>query len=304
MLKLSIVIVSYNTKALLEESLDFLSKAEYSFDFEIIVVDNNSRDGCSEMVKSNYHGVRLICNNENVGFARACNTGIKQACGKYVLFLNPDTKIVNGALEKLTRFLDTHGETGVVTARVVHPDMTDQGVARTFPTPMSAVFGRRSILTGLFPNNRWSRKYLTSRQHKSDEPFEADWVSGACLMVRKQILDEVGLFDEKFFMYWEDADLCYRIKEKGWKVYCVADATIIHYEGKSTGRKTARLIVEFNKSVYYYYRKHYIHSSYGLKNLAALSGLVIRTLILLLINSCRMNCGKKKKIVAYEKNQS
>ena len=137
---------------------------------------------------------------------------------------------------------------------------------------MNAVFGRHSILTRLFPNNKYSRRYLACPQHRSDEPFEIDWVSGACLMARKHVLDDVGLFDEKFFMYWEDADLCYRIKQEGWKVYCVPDATIIHYEGKSAPPKKGRLIVEFNKSVYYYYRKHHIQYALGLRNMVALFG--------------------------------
>lgn len=304
MLKLSIVIVNYNTRDLLEELLSFLSEAKYSFSFEVIVVDNNSPDGSSNMIRNNYPNMHLICNSENTGFARACNMGIECTCGEYVLFLNPDTKILDDALQTLVLFLDTHAQAGVVSGRVVYPDMTDQGVARKFPTPMNSIFGRKSVLTRIFPNNKYAHTYLTCLQYESGHPFEVDWVSGACLMVRKQILDDVGFFDEKFFMYWEDADLCYRIKEKGWKVFCVANAIIIHYEGKSTGKKKAHLIVEFNKSAYHYYRKHHIKRLLGVKNLIALLGLTTRTMALLFINICKQKkYGTYKGIGFYEKSQ-
>jgi len=302
MIKLSIVIVSYNTKSLLDDLLGNLSKTKYPFDSEIIVIDNNSEDSSVEMIRKNFSDIHLVCNDKNAGFAGACNQGIKCARGEYILFLNPDTKIIGDSLNKMILFLDTHPEAGVVTGRLVYPDMTDQGVARTFPRPMNAVFGRHSILTRFFPDNKYSRTYLASRQNKSANSFEVDWVSGACLLARKQALEDAGYFDENFFMYWEDADLCYRIKEKGWKVFCVADAIIIHYEGKSTGKKTARLIVEFHKSAYYYYRKNYIKKSFGLKNMFAIFGLTARTLILLAANSFRANNFRKEKGVGiYEK---
>jgi N-acetylglucosaminyl-diphospho-decaprenol L-rhamnosyltransferase len=290
MLKLSIIIVSYNSRAVLEELLNFLSTAKYAFGFEVIVIDNKSVDCTADMIRDNYPGIYLICNDKNVGFSGACNKGIGYARGEYALFLNPDTKIIGDALQKLVLCLDTHADAGVVTGRVVYPDMTDQGVAR--------IFGRHSILTKLFPNNKYSRTYLTSRQHESWNPFEVDWVSGACLMVRKQILDDVGPFDEKFFMYWEDADLCYRIKKRGWRVFCVADAIIIHYEGKSSGKKTARLIIEFHKSAYHYYRKHHIKNTFGLKNLFALVGLTARALVLLLANSCQVSYCRRMEGVS------
>jgi GT2 family glycosyltransferase len=229
----------------------------------------------------------VICveNNENAGFARANNMGIERARGKYILLLNSDTEIIGNALEILVHFLDDHPDVGVATARLVYPDFTDQGVARAFPTPINSLFGRRSILTKLFPNNRFSKKYLISRLHTSYEPFEVDWVSGACMMVREKVIEDTGPFDERFFMYWEDADICYRIKQRGWKVYCVPEAIVIHQEGKSAQRRTkSGLIIEFNKSVYRYYRKYHIHSSFALMNLVAILGLTMRTLLLLAAN--------------------
>ncbi len=135
--------------------------------------------------------------------------------------------------------------------------------------------------------------------HNYDEPFEVDWVSGACLMVRRDVLEEVGFLDEGFFMYWEDADLCFRIKQKGWKVFCVPQATVVHYEGKSGHTKISnRLIIEFNKSVYHYYRKHHIKRFFDLMNFIAIFGLTLRTLLLLSANIFRAGkpLGKKGQI--------
>jgi GT2 family glycosyltransferase len=288
MITLSIIIVSYNTENFLKQCLASLYGMNCRFSFEIIVVDNNSRDGSCKMVQKDFPLVCLIENKENTGFAKANNVGIGMAKGRYILLLNSDTRIIGDALEKLVFFLDRYSDVGVAAARLVYPDLSDQGAAKAFPTPVNMLFGRKSFLTRLFPNNRHTKKYIMSRTHRSNEPFEVDWVSGACLMVRKKVLDDVDYLDERYFMYWEDADLCYRIKQNGWKVYCVPEARVIHYEGKSTRRKRSnRLIIEFNKSAYRFYRKHYVRSSFQIMNLVAVLGLSLRTLVLLGMNMIR-----------------
>jgi len=293
-LTLSIIIVNYNTKDFLKQCLTLLYAQKHPFSFETIIVDNNSHDGSVAMVQENFKQVRCIENKENLGFARANNMSIRIARGRYILLLNSDTEVIGDALLRLVRFLDLRPEVAVVTARLVYPDFTDQGVARTFPMPINSLLGRRSLLTRLFPNNRFSKKYLVSRMHTSAEPFEVDWVSGACLMVRREVLEDTGLLDERFFMYWEDADLCFRIKQKGWKIYCVPEAVVIHHEGKSTQKRThSRLIIEFNKSAYRYYRKHHIRSSFEVMNLVAIFGLALRTLILLAANLFKERIGSE-----------
>jgi len=286
MVKLSIIIVNYNARDFLKQCLNSLYESICRLSFEIIVVDNHSDDDSCAMIKREFPQVRLIENSRNTGFAGGNNVGISAARGLYILLLNSDTKVIGDALEKMVIFLDEHPEVAVVTSRLVYPDFSDQGVARTFPTPMNALFGRRSLLTRLFPNNKYSRKYLVSRSYISDVPFEIDWVSGACLMARKGVMEEVGLLDEKFFMYWEDADLCLRIKKKGWLIFCVPEARVIHYEGKSTKRKSrSRLIIEFNKSAYRYYRKHHIKSFFEFMNFVAIVGISVRTLVLLVVDT-------------------
>jgi N-acetylglucosaminyl-diphospho-decaprenol L-rhamnosyltransferase len=279
--KLSIIIVNYNTKDYLEECLESIRSQGYGFGVETIVVDNNSCDGSREMLRSRFPEVRLVENCENEGFARACNRGITAARGFYILLLNSDARLSEGALTRLSGFLDRTPGVGVVSGRLVYPDYFDQGVARKFPSPINALFGRRSLMTKLFPNNRFSRKYMLSRNHDSGEPFAVDWVSGACMMIRRQVIEEIGLLDEGFFMYWEDADFCFRAKERGWKVFCVPDAIVVHHEGKSAGRRDGRLIVEFNRSAYRYYRKHHVSSSITAMNFVALLGLTLRTVVLL-----------------------
>lgn len=300
---LSIIIVNYNTKDLLCRCLSAVNARNHPFPIETLVVDNGSRDGSVSMVRRDFPNVHLVENEDNVGFAKANNMALEVASGDYILLLNSDTEVLGDALPKLVTFLDSHPDVAVVSGRLVYPDFSDQGVARTFPTPLNALFGRRSILTKLFPNNKYSKRYMISRQNQSGEPFEVDWVSGACLMARKTVVDEAGLLDDGFFMYWEDADLCYRIKQKNWKIYCVPEAVVIHYEGRSRlGKNGSRLIIEFNKSAYRYYRKHHIKNFFGLKNLVAVSGLTARTLMLLAANACRSGViGSKKGADSHER---
>jgi len=286
--KLSIIIVSYNAATYLRSCLESIFEPNHGFSFETIVVDNKSTDNSVATVRKEFPQVRLVENSHNAGFAKANNIGLAKATGKYVLFLNSDTKILGDGLSRLIHFLDKNQEVGVVAPKLVYPDFTDQGVARQFPTPINAFFGRKTLLTRLFPTNRFSKRYLKCLQHTSNASFEVDWVSGASLMTRKEILDTEGSFDEKFFMYWEDLDLCYRIKKAGWNVYCVPTAIVVHFEGKSTSPKVSnRSIIEFNKGVYRYYRKHHIHSFFEMKNIIAVLGLTLRALSLLAFNQIK-----------------
>lgn len=296
---LSIIIVNYNAKGYLRECLGSLYSERQGPPFETIVVDNCSRDGSLGMVATEFPQVRLLAQTENLGFARGNNVGIAAAAGEYLLLLNSDTRILGDALSRLTVYLDAHPDVAVAAPRLVYPDLTDQNVARAFPTPMNALFGRKTLLTRLFPNNRYSRSYLLSREHASLEPFEVDWVSGACLLVKRSVLDETGPFDDSFFMYWEDLELCYRIKLRGWKVCCLPEARVVHYEGKSTDHAISnRCIIAFNRGAYRYYRKHHISSSLDIMNVAAILGLSLRTMVLLGLNTMKnlarkLNGGKK-----------
>jgi hypothetical protein len=251
---LSIVVVSFNGRDLLRACLTAVFETVTEHRFEIVVIDNASADGSVEMMTREFPTVRVLASDRNVGFARANNRALAETKGRNLLLLNPDAVPRRGAIDAMVRHLDANPRVGVVAPRLLNPDLSDQGTARAFPTAAAFVFGRRSPLTRLFPRNPWSRAYLIGRDRTGDDPFEVDWVSGACLMLRRAVLDQVGGLDESFFMYWEDADWCRRIKRAGHQIVCVAAARVVHFEGSSR-RRPARQVWVFHRSVYRYYRK-------------------------------------------------
>lgn len=294
MTDLTISIVNYNTRNLLEQCLESIYENTEKISFEIIVFDNNSDDGSVELLKERFPQVKLIENDENIGLSGANNKVFLVAQGKHVLLLDSDTIVLPSVLQMLSKFLDAHPEVGAVGSSVLNPDFTLQGTARSFPAPINALFGRRSRLTKAFPNNRFSRRYLTCLNKNDGEPFEVDWVSAACLMFRREVIDLIGLMDEAFFVYWVDADWCKRIKDAGWKVYCVPQAKVVHMERYKIGQKiSSKMIVDFHQGVYHFYRKHYAKSILNPMRLIALVSLSARAVTLLAINALRSTEGRE-----------
>lgn len=284
MTDIDIIIVNYNTKILLKQCIESLYKNTSVTTFNIIVVDNNSSDGSVEMLEANFPEITLLLNRMNSGFAKANNQGIKISHSRYILLLNSDTIILPSAIDTMKDFMVNHPQAGIIGSKTLYPDYTVQATARRFPTPANALFGRKSILTKFFPVNRFSKGYLTCINKKTNEPFEVDWVAGSCLMARREMIKLIGPLDEKFWMYWEDADWCYRAKNNSWKVYCVPKAQIIHYEGKSGSPISWKLIWEFHKSVYIFYRKHYHKSVLHPMNFIAIVGLFLRSTMLMMLS--------------------
>ncbi len=296
MIDLSISIVNYNTKDLLKKCLESIYENTEKINFEVFVFDNNSNDDSVDMLREDFPQVKLIESHQNIGLSKANNKVFQSARGKYLLLLDSDTIVLSSALSIMASFLDTYSEVGVVGGKILNPDYTVQGTARSFPTPINAFFGRRSRLTRAFPNNRFSRKYLTCLNKDSMEPFEVDWVSAACLMFRRKIIEQIGLMDEDFFVYWVDADWCKRINDAGWKVYYLPRAEIIHMERYKIGQKISnKMIIDFHKGVYHFYRKHYAKSIFNPMSLVALIGLSIRVAILLMVNTFRGNKRQGKE---------
>jgi N-acetylglucosaminyl-diphospho-decaprenol L-rhamnosyltransferase len=266
----SVVIVTYNAQEVVADCLRSLPAALGSSSYEVVVADNGSADGTASAVRQGWPAVRLFELGGNRGFSFANNKAISATRGRYVLLLNPDTICRPGSIADLVTFADAHTAAGVVAPRLLNTDATDQGTARSFPTPAAAIFGRRSLLTRLFPGNPWSRRYLVGRQHVGDEPFEIDWVSGACMLVSRQAIEVAGLLDEGFFMYWEDADWCRRFKNAGFRVFCVPAARVVHLDG-SRRPLPAYQVWAFHNSAYRYYSKHHARQSWNpLRALAAL----------------------------------
>lgn len=236
MIDLSIVIVSYNTKDLLEECIESIYKNTKEISFEIVVVDNNSKDGSSEMVSKNFKDVILIENRKNLGFSKANNVGVKKTSGRLVLFLNSDTLVYEKTLKYMVDFMDKHEDVGASTCKLIMPNgKTDDASHRGFPTPWNA-FSHFSGLSKLLPKTKIFGGYnLTYLDF--DKPHEIDALAGAFMLVRRIAGEKIGWWDEDYFFYGEDIDFCYMLKQNNWKIYYVPDVSILHYKGVSGGLK-------------------------------------------------------------------
>lgn len=241
MIDLSIIIVSYNTKDFLKKCIESIINTSKNLEYEIIVVDNNSTDGTKEIVQSSNFKVqtsklKVIENKENVGFAKANNIGIKEAKGKYLLFLNPDTIVRPQALEEMVAFIRLHPEAGAATCRVeLFNGKLDDACHRGFPTPWNA-FCHFTGLPKIFPRSRIFADYSLGWMDLS-KIHEIDACAGAFMMVRKEAGQQIDWWNEDYFWYGEDIDFCYRLKEKGWRIFYVPTVSIAHYKGVAGGIK-------------------------------------------------------------------
>ncbi len=257
---LSVVIVSWNVRDLLDRCLASLKaslerpKSE-KLVAEVIVVDNGSHDGGPEMVGSKYPEVRLVETGENLGFTRGNNLGISESRGSYVLLLNPDTEIRGDAPDILVSYLKERPRVGIVGPQLLNPDGTVQSSRRRFPTLATAVM-ESTVVQGWSPRNPvLARYYILDRP---DEEVQAvDWLVGACLLVRRQAVEEVGLLDERFFMYSEELDWCRRMMGAGWRVVYLPTAQVVHHGGKSSEQVLPVRHIHFQRSKILYFRKHH-----------------------------------------------
>ena len=233
---LSIIIVSFNTKIFLEECIRSIKKTAKGFTYEIIVVDNASKDGSSELIKNKFKDIILIENKENLGFSKANNLGIQKASGRYILFLNSDTLVYENTLKRMIDFMESHKEAGAATCKVVlQSGKIDDASHRGFPTPWNS-FTHFSGLAKLFGKTKFFGGYNLGYMDLS-KIHEIDALAGAFMLVRKEAGKEAGWWDEDYFFYGEDLDFCFHLKQKGWKVYFVPEVSILHYKGVSGGIK-------------------------------------------------------------------
>jgi len=250
----SVIIVSYNVRDFLQQCLHSLEKAGQGVSMEIIVVDNASGDGSAEMVRRQFPRVRLIENPDNRGFSRANNQAMRIAGGRYLLLINPDTLAREDTLTALMAFMEEHPRVGAAGCKILNPDGTLQlSCRRSFPTPWVALC-KILGLSRLFPNSRLFGRYNLTYLDP-DRTAQVDALSGSFLFLRRQALQQVGLFDEEYFMYGEDLDLCYRIKKASWEITYVPATQIIHYKGKST-ESSAGTVVDFYRAMYIFVKKH------------------------------------------------
>ncbi len=279
---IDIVIVNYNSTDFLTECLASVRNALKDRPAKIYVQDNASKDR-PERIRALFHDVVLNINSSNLGFAKAVNQALRQGHGEYVILLNPDTYITDDFFQTALDYMEKNPSVGILGPRILDNDGMLQNSARAFPTPLTAFFGRSSFLSRQFPRNPITSRNLLSLKSDGKTPMTVDWVSGACMVVRRKSIDVAGLMDERFFMYWEDADWCRRMWEKGWKVVYYPCTTVYHYVGGSSGKKVTRSLIEFHKSVYRLFDK-YADTSQSFLSPLVLAGLGVRLFFVLVSN--------------------
>jgi GT2 family glycosyltransferase len=276
MIELSIIIVNYNVKEFLSNLLDSIRKAVKKIPYEIIVVDNASDDGSVDLIKKKYSKVKLIANKTNVGFGSANNQAMKIAKGKYFLLINPDTIVREDTFSKMLEFFQNTSNAGIAGCKVLNADGSLQlACRRSFPGPWTS-FTKVMGLSKLFPNSKLFARYNLTYLNPN-RTYEVDAVSGAFMMIRKEIYDKIGGFDENFFMYGEDLDLCYRAQKLGSAVYYVHNAEIIHYKGESTKRSNLDETKVFYNAMHLFVKKHL--SSSLIVELILRSAIIFRKII-------------------------
>lgn len=270
-MKFSVVIVNYASWPFTVRCIEYLYATKYP-DFEVVVVDNDNLQP-PELPSD----TRLIRNPNNRGFAPACNQGIAASTGEYVVLVNPDTVVDAEFFVQMEAFFDSVPKAGAAGPKVMDGVGNLQLSARKDVTLISGLLGRTSLLTRLFPRSALVRSQFPAIA-ESDNPVVVDWVAGACMVIRRATLDRIGLLDEQFFMYFEDADLCRRVREAGWLVYYLPQLEVVHLTGGSS-RSKPQAIWLLHKSAFLYHRKHGPHGPANIFSAVVLAGLAGRGLV-------------------------
>ncbi|MDP1510154.1 glycosyltransferase family 2 protein [Paenibacillus ottowii] len=271
----SILVVNYNTCQLTLDCLQSVYASKTQYRYEVIVIDNHSNDGSVEAIRAAYPEITLIANKDNTGFAKANNQGMEVASGRYVLLLNSDTLVQPDTLDTMIQFMDTHPKIGASGCKVILPDGSlDKACKRGFPTP-SASFYYAFGWSKRYPDNPKYNQYQLGHLSPDDE-YPVDVLVGAFMLVRKETIDQVGGLDETFFMYGEDIDWCYRIKQAGWGIYYYPRTYIIHIKGGSARRRPLKIIYEFHRAMWIFHRKHYKQQYNWIINMAVYAGITVK----------------------------
>ena len=258
MIDLSIVIINYRMRQMLERCLKSIYSRNFKINFEVILVNTLSEDGTPEMIKEHFKDVQLI-NTNDFGVARSRNTGLKASSGRYILMLDADTIVLPGTFDEMVGFMDSHSDAGGAGSKTITPEGRLEYSCRTFYT-LPVILFRRTFLGELFPNGRVIQKHLmTDWDHNSVR--EVDWVAGASFILRRETVERIGIFDEKFVFGFEDVDWCYRAKKDGWKIYYFPKGRIVHSVQRASARGFNRMAFEHLKSAFIFYRKNYWEES-------------------------------------------
>ncbi|MBU6454218.1 MAG: glycosyltransferase family 2 protein [Cyanobacteria bacterium REEB67] len=288
--KVSVIIVNWKTPQLLANCLDSMTGDACFAAMETIVVDNNSQDESVSMLKEKYPQVRLIENSDNKGFSKAVNQAIPLCNGEYILLLNPDAKVVGNAISTLAAFLDANDTVGACGPKVLNPDGTLQLACRRAFPDLAASLYRITYLSRLFPKNPTFSKYNMTYADP-DQLLEVDALSGSCMMIRRSVVDRIGLLDEDIFMFGEDIDWCWRVKEAGMKVMYVPESVVYHIHGASSRKRPVGTTINLHKGMEVFYRKHLARKHWALTNCLVYAGIWSRCLLFILINVARSRGG-------------
>lgn len=265
---ISIIIVNWNTRDILRDCMMSVYEQTQGVCFEVIVIDNASSDGSVEMVRQEFPQVILIENSDNRGFAAANNQGMRIAQGDYILLLNSDTIVLDGAIQKTAAFTYKHPEAAVVGCRVLNSDKTLQPTCFMFPSLLN-LFLATTYLYKIFPNSRFfGRERMSWWDRKNIR--EIDVVTGCFMLVRRTAMEQVGLMDERYFMYGEETDWCWQFKKAGWKNIFFPDAQIIHLGGQSSKQVKVAMMIQLRKAILYFIKKNYSVFQYRLASLLVL----------------------------------
>ncbi len=290
---IDIIIVNFNSTDYSIKCIGSIYSSFQTIGANIIVVDNGSKD-YPVRIKRAYPDVDLILNDQNDGFSKAVNIGLRYAASQWAIILNSDTVIYSGFFDKVVPFLNSNREVAIVGPKILEKDGAVQGSARRFPTVLTSLFGRKSPLTKIFPNNPVTKKEFFCFNGNGNKPIEVDWVSGACMIARTKALKDINGFDEKFFLYWEDTDICSRLKKAGWKIIYYPLSEIYHHTGTSSNTVPLFSIFHFHRSCYIYFRKH-AKWPLSILNPIALMGLSLRCLLVMGLNRFQQLVHKSKR---------
>lgn len=264
--ELAAVIVNYNAGAELREALQSIADDMAGHPWQAVVVDNASTDGSSAIVSEFAPHAQVLRNAVNVGFGRGINQGVAASNAPWVLIMNPDCRLERGAIATMRAECEARRQCAIVGPRVLDPDGAEQGSARGDPDMLTGFFGRTGPLRHLLPSASVSRRNVVASDGKS---ATVDWVSGACMLVRRSAFEQVGGFDARYFLYWEDADLCRRLRARGYEIRYVPAATAVHRVGHSSKTARAASIKAFHESAYLYYATHVAPGAFNPKRALA-----------------------------------
>ena len=290
----SIIVVNWNTKELLLACLKSIYGTTTGLDIEVIVVDNGSHDGSSQAIKENFPQAKLIQNFENKGFAKANNQALSIALGHYILLLNSDALLTDGSLKNLINFMDKTPVAGIAACQYINSDGSKQNSFDNFPTLTTELLNK-TLLKTLFP-----KKY-PSKKKEYYVPMEVESVIGACMLVRKEAITQVGMLDEDYFFFMEETDWCFRMHKAGWKVYHLPEIKVYHLQGQSKEKDPSKAWIEYYRSSYIFFKKHRSIFYYFTLRILRVFKLIINLSLVLLgfIATLGLERGLKRRLHIY-----